>query len=166
MSSVEKRARGGRVSWRAHYRTPDGKQRTKTFDRKIDAERFLTTIESAKMTGSYVDPALARLTVGEWAERWLDGQAHLKPSTRERYAGILREHIDPRWGHVRARRRHARRRSGWVTTRRPSASRPPCARSTGCSRWSSRSRSRTAGWSETPPTGVNLPRVVTPSTGT
>jgi integrase len=22
----------------------------------------------------------------------------LKPSTRERYAGILREHIDPRWG--------------------------------------------------------------------
>jgi integrase len=26
---------------------------------------------------------------------------HLKPSTRERYAGILREHVVPRWGGVR-----------------------------------------------------------------
>jgi integrase len=36
-----------------------------------------------------------------WAERWLAGSAHLKPSTHERYAGILREHIVPRWGSTR-----------------------------------------------------------------
>ena len=36
--------------------------------------------------------------MGIWAQRWLDGQTHLKPFTRERYAGILREHINPRWG--------------------------------------------------------------------
>ena len=98
MASVEKRERGGKVRWYARYRDPSGQQRTQTFDRKVDAERFLTTVESSKLTGSYIDPAASRLTVGEWSRRWLDGQTHLKPSTRERYAGILREHVEPRWG--------------------------------------------------------------------
>lgn len=101
MSSIEKRARNGQTTWRAHYPAPDGRQRNKSFPRKIDAERFLTTIESSKVTGTYLDPGLARLTVGEWSERWLAAQAHLKPSTRERYAGLLREHVAPRWGRVR-----------------------------------------------------------------
>lgn len=101
MASVEKRVRGGRVRWYARYRDPDGRQRTRTFARRVEADRFLTGVESSKLVGSYVDPARARLTVGEWANRWLDGLAHVKPSTRERYAGILREHVLPRWGAVR-----------------------------------------------------------------
>lgn len=109
MSSIEKRSsRDGHSVWRAHYRTPDGKQRNKSFSRKLDAERFLTRIESAKLAGSFADPALARLTMGEWSARWLAGQGHLKASTRERYAGILRAHVDPRWSKVRlADVRHA-----------------------------------------------------------
>src|SRR6188472_1720289 len=90
MASIEKRTRNGQVRWYMRYRDPAGVQRNKTFDRKVDAERFLTTVESAKLTGSYIDPAASRLTVGMWAQRWLEGQTHLKPSTRERYAGILR----------------------------------------------------------------------------
>jgi integrase len=39
--------------------------------------------------------------VGEWAERWLVSQVHLNPSTLERYAGIVREYVVPRWGRVR-----------------------------------------------------------------
>ncbi len=101
MTSIEKRLRDGRVAWRAHYRTSAGAQRNKTFRRKLDAERFLASVESAKNTGTFVDPALARLTVGEWAARWLEGQAHLKPTTRQRYAGIVSKHIQPAWGHVR-----------------------------------------------------------------
>jgi integrase len=73
----------------------------RSFRRKIDAERYLTTVEASKLTGSYIDPALGRVTVGEWSVRWLAGQAHLKPSTRERYAGIIREHIAPRWAMVK-----------------------------------------------------------------
>lgn len=101
MASIEKRTRDGRARWYARYRDPSGKSRTKTFDRRVDAERYLTGVESSKLTGSYVDPALARVTVEAWAQRWLDGLAHVKPSTRERYAGILREHVLPRWGGVR-----------------------------------------------------------------
>ncbi|MGV8849940.1 MAG: phage integrase central domain-containing protein [Propionibacteriaceae bacterium] len=98
MASIEKRIRNGQVRWYMRYRDPAGLQRTKTFDRKVDAERFLTTVASAKLTGSYIDPAGSRLAVETWAHRWLDSQTHLKPSTRERYAGILREHVLPRWG--------------------------------------------------------------------
>ena len=64
MASIEKRVRGGQVRWYMRYRDPAGVQRNKTFDRKVDAERFLTTVESAKLTGSYIDPAASRLTVG------------------------------------------------------------------------------------------------------
>src|SRR5215813_10750596 len=48
----------------------------------------------------YVDPRRAAVTVGEFAKKWKAAQAHLKPSTRERYAGLLREHVEPRWGRV------------------------------------------------------------------
>ena len=98
MASIEKRIRNGQARWYTRYRDPSGQQRTKSFARKVDAQRYLTGVESAKQTGIYVDPARAKLTVAQWAERWLAGQAHLKPSTRERYEGILRAHILPRWG--------------------------------------------------------------------
>ncbi|PZS13811.1 MAG: site-specific integrase, partial [Pseudonocardiales bacterium] len=97
MASVERRTRNERTRWYVRYRDPGGEQRTKTFDRRVDAERYLTSIESSKLSGSYVDPARSRVTVGEWADRWLAGQAHLKPTTRERYEGIVRKHIRPRW---------------------------------------------------------------------
>jgi integrase len=101
MASIEKRVRNGRMSWRARYRTPAGAERSKSFARKVDAERFLASVESAKVIGTYVDPALAKVTVGEWAQRWLNGQAHLKPTTRSRYEGILRKHIHPKWDRVK-----------------------------------------------------------------
>jgi len=101
MASIEKRSRDGRTTWRAHYRSPAGAQRNKTFSRKTDAERFLAGVENSKTTGAYVDPALAKVTIGDWADRWLAGQAHLKPTTHARYAGILRKHIRPSWGTVK-----------------------------------------------------------------
>lgn len=47
--------RGG--SYRARYRTPDGKSRSRTFERKADAEAFLVTIEADKVRGNWTDPA-------------------------------------------------------------------------------------------------------------
>lgn len=101
MASIEKRLRAdGSTTWRAHYRSPAGGQRNKTFDRKLDAQRFLAGIEAAKGSGSYVDPARARVRLGEWAKIWLAGQTQLKPTTRERYEGAIRVHIDSVWAQV------------------------------------------------------------------
>jgi integrase len=55
------------------------------------------------------------VTVGEWADRWLAGQAHLKPTTRERYAGIVRRHIRPSWGTTRLADVTHADVQGWVT---------------------------------------------------
>ena len=43
MASIEKRNRNGRSRWYVRYRDPAGRQRTKVFDRKIDAERYRGT---------------------------------------------------------------------------------------------------------------------------
>jgi hypothetical protein len=47
--------RNGR--WQAAYRGPDGRERTRTFDRKVDAERWLTAAEADLLRGTWVDPA-------------------------------------------------------------------------------------------------------------
>jgi integrase len=98
MSSIRKRPDG---VWRARYRDAEGREHAKHFSRKVDAQQWLDTVTTAVQTGTYVDPGLARITVGEWAQKWIAGQAHLKPSTAERYRGILTVHVLPRWGSVR-----------------------------------------------------------------
>lgn len=100
MASVERRERDGRITWRAHWRDPDGKQRNRSFTRKVEAQRFLTGIEQSKLVGSYIDPGRATVTVGTLADQWLAGKVNLKPTTQARYASALEVHVRPRWGGV------------------------------------------------------------------
>ncbi len=86
--------------WRAHYRTPDGKQRNKVFVRKVDAEHFVTTVQSSKLTGTFVDPSRSRVTFGEMAEKWTASKVGLKASTRAVYAAVMDDHVLPRWKNV------------------------------------------------------------------
>jgi integrase len=85
----------GRNRWRARWRDPAGRQRSKSFARKVDAERFLLGVEDAKLRGAYVDPAAGRVNFGEWAERWYKTTAGLKPSTRHTYRQLLDYQILP-----------------------------------------------------------------------
>jgi hypothetical protein len=101
MSSIKKRSdRTGKVVWRAYHRDPSGWQHNKSFARRVDAERYLATIESARLLGSYVDPGAGRITVEAWSQRWIATQGHLQPSTHARYEGVLSKQIVPRWGTV------------------------------------------------------------------
>jgi integrase len=85
--------------YRARYRAPDGRERSKCFARKIDAERFLSTIESSKLRGDWLDPALGKTTVDEWARVWLESvRGTLKPKTVAGYESLLRSRIIPRFG--------------------------------------------------------------------
>ena len=88
----------GRPRWRARYRDPAGRERSKSFARKIDAERFLVAIEDAKLRGAYVDPAAGRVPFREWAERWERTTATLRPSTRKDYATLLNNQVLPEFG--------------------------------------------------------------------
>jgi integrase len=95
MAFVEKR---GPSRWRARYRGPNGRERSKTFDRRSDAERWLATEEADKARGTWIDPSLGRVTFAQWAEEWLGLQIALKPKTRVGYEGILRGHLLPAFG--------------------------------------------------------------------
>ncbi len=84
-------------SWRARYYGPDGRQRSKSFSRKADAERWLSRERSLMAQGDWTDPALGRITFGEYAGAWLDARTDLKPKTRHQYHSLLALHILPTW---------------------------------------------------------------------
>jgi integrase len=65
--------------WRARYRDEAGKEHSRHFDRKIDAQQWLDHVTSAVVTGTYADPKAGRITFaaffGEWSARqvWAPG---------------------------------------------------------------------------------------------
>lgn len=78
MSSIKRRPDG---VWRARYRDAAGKEHARHFPRKVDAQRWLDEVTTAVVTGAYVDPKNAKVTVGEWCDTWLAGYATRRDST-------------------------------------------------------------------------------------
>lgn len=91
MASVEKRERGGKVTWLARWRDETGRQRKRSFGRKIDAQRFVTQIEADMLRGQYVDPS-DRTTVLEYSRRWAAARIH-RPTTARRVESMIDTHI-------------------------------------------------------------------------
>lgn len=94
MGHVQKRTTDSGTVWKARYRGPDRKERSKTFGRKIDAQRWLDVMEASKHRGDWVDPAGGQVTFGEWAER-VESARQRRPSTAARDAMLLRRHVLP-----------------------------------------------------------------------
>jgi integrase len=98
MAHIQKHGR----RWQARYRGPDGRERTKMFDRKADAERWLANQQTKITRGEWADPALARITVKAWGEDWLAAKtSRLKVSTAVSYRSLWATCILPAWGTVR-----------------------------------------------------------------
>jgi len=95
VAGVTRRQSTGR--WQARWRDPDGRQRKKSFARKIDAQQWLDQLQAAAHRGQYVAPAAGRTRFSDVADGWAVGLAHLKPSTQVRYRSILSVHVRPRW---------------------------------------------------------------------
>jgi integrase len=71
-------------------------KKSKTFTRRKDADTFLTDTVRKVQTGEYRE--IKPTTLGAYAERWLEGLAHLKPSARGGYTIALRRHLLPALG--------------------------------------------------------------------
>jgi integrase len=94
----ERTARHGKGSrWQARYHDPDGRERTRMFDRKQDAERFLATITADVLRGAFVDPYAGKVTFADFAERWLAAQTFTE-SSREATEVRLRLHAVEHFG--------------------------------------------------------------------
>ncbi len=85
------------VKYIARYRTPDGLSRSKTFDRKLDAERFVTDVDHRKLSASYIDPKLSRTTVGEYFADWAARQPW-RESSRSSVTSLFTRHVLPPLG--------------------------------------------------------------------
>jgi integrase len=88
---------GHGLRWKARYTDPDSKERSKSFARKADAERFLTEIEHSKLSGSYLDPDAGRVTLGSRVPVWLTSLT-CDPSTRHNIKLRVEKHIVPKLG--------------------------------------------------------------------
>jgi hypothetical protein len=54
------------LSWRARYYDDQGKQHTRHFVRKVDANRWVDEQTALLVAGTHVSPRTARTTVDEW----------------------------------------------------------------------------------------------------
>jgi integrase len=91
VASIEKRIRSGRTTYRVRYRDPVGRQRSKVFDRKVDADGWLHANETAKQDRRWIDPA----------ERWYATTAALRPTTRRDYRVLLDNQVLPAFAGAR-----------------------------------------------------------------
>lgn len=95
MASIDKTSHR---TYRVRYRSPDGRSRSKSFKRRVDADAFAATVETTKLQGMYTDPALGRTRFGEWARHVEASRVHLSPSTRARDDSYLRSLVLPAFG--------------------------------------------------------------------
>ena len=89
MGHIQKRTQAGTLRWRARYRSPDGVERSRSFTRRADAERFLAEVETDKVRGTWTNPALAQIRFDRWADQWLRTTTHLKPKTLVGYESMF-----------------------------------------------------------------------------
>lgn len=91
---------GGRKAWWvARWIDADGGERSQAFTLRADAERYLASTETAKATGSYVDPRLGRKQLAEVVTDWYASAVPtLKPKTRASYRGLVDVRILPYLG--------------------------------------------------------------------
>lgn len=94
MASIQRRPNG---SWRVRYKDPDGKERSKHFDRKVDAERFRASVQADILRGHYLDPNAGRVRFSDFAQTWLAGQTG-DISTRQAVEIRVRVHLSPAFG--------------------------------------------------------------------
>lgn len=78
--------KSGKTRYRVRYRTPDYRMRSRTFDRKRDAEEFEAEMRREVRQGTFIDPQKGRMTLEAlWREYYRAGTTHLRATTQQNY---------------------------------------------------------------------------------
>jgi integrase len=94
--SIRKRASG---RFQARYTGPDGStyNAPETFERKTDAQKWLSARETEITQGDWTNPDAGQVTFARYSGQWMKDRV-LKPRTHELYDGLLRNHLLPTFG--------------------------------------------------------------------
>lgn len=65
----------------ARYVDEQGRENTRSFERKTDAQAGVIEITATQITGTYVAPSAGCIIVGESHVKWLGTQAYSKETT-------------------------------------------------------------------------------------
>ena len=84
--------------WEAVVRTPAGRVPF-THELKSAVTKWAADLEADIRRGEYIDPRLARSTLGETWRRF-EPSRRLEKASRARDASHWRVWVEPRWGHV------------------------------------------------------------------
>jgi integrase len=103
-----------RKPWRARYWGPDGRQHSRSFERKADAQRWLAEVQHDKAGGTWTDPRLGRVRFAEWYIEWQHTTHNVRPTTAVRDRMLADRYVLPRFGPVPLARIGQRDVRGWV----------------------------------------------------
>ena len=95
MASIDRTSKG---RWKARYRDPLGRTRSRTFDTKTEARRFLDLASAEMHRGDWIDPKAGQLRLDEWTHTFLRTAHDVEPSTRATYTRDLERYVLPRFG--------------------------------------------------------------------
>jgi integrase len=87
--------------WEVWYAKPNSTKRghVRGFQRKMDAEAYLATVEVSKHKGSYIDRADARATIDQLGPEWLERhKPRVTASSFHSIESSWRVHVQPKWG--------------------------------------------------------------------
>ena len=112
---TERSAVYGKVSrWRVRWVDASGAERTKSFQRKPDAQAYLNGLTADVQRGEYVDPRKSAETFGSVAEQWFATKQHRKPKTVAGYRSLLDTVVLPKWESVQLKRIDYESYSTWL----------------------------------------------------
>ena len=86
--------------WRVRWVDDSGREHTRVFERRPDAQAYLDGLTADIQQGTYVDPRKSAETFGSVAEQWFATKGHRKPKTVAGYRSILDTLVLPKWGDV------------------------------------------------------------------
>ena len=115
--------------WVVRYRE-GARTRSRSFDRKADAERFDAEVKRRRQLGALASLEAGRETLDEFVvETWAPTHAvTLAPKTRKHYAGLYDHHLSPHLGAIPLRELRADRIARWQAERLAGGAGPAAVR--------------------------------------
>ncbi len=87
---------GGKAAkrWLALWTGPDGKECSKAFTKRVDAEKHGIAREADRLRGVYIDDRVGKIKLHQYGEdKWIPSQVHLRRNSISTYETHLRTHI-------------------------------------------------------------------------
>ena len=98
MAHIDRRETASGVRYEVRYRGPDGKERSRSFRTRRQAERYQRNTEADLDHGTWIDPHSAVRLFRDVAAEWLASNPAKRGSTYARDEVIIRVHLNPTLG--------------------------------------------------------------------